>query len=222
MRLSVDTFKITLAFKNPFPFMEDDLNEGLERRGFKRPKDGATVLRISQDGRQGSAFRWVREETEVYYEPVRPFLSAEGLSFSTVAAAFGELHALARELLEGAFESQKEWAEINALVRGLGSQAPLIALKEYANESLYGAIGRMVGRPVQPFSISVYSSEEPELNRPLNEIPDWIHFGIQPLVLNPQYYVIRLVFRQQDVKRVEEFAQNLEKALLGFLGEIEA
>ncbi|MFQ5871910.1 MAG: hypothetical protein ACE5IJ_10600 [Thermoplasmata archaeon] len=221
MKLIFELDKATLSFRQPFPFLDEDLGQLLVEKGFNEPEKGRNVLRVSPDGRESPAIRWERDEISVYYEPTRPFLTVEGKIPDGVAAAFDDILSVSRDLLGDTFKSEVRWAELNAIIRAVGSKSPLEAFRKYDWNPITAPLASILGSDVKPFRLSVYSAEDEDLNQPLSEVSDWIHVTVEPLVANPRYYFIRIVYRQSDVSSVSTFASRVEEIASKIISELE-
>ena len=71
----------------------------------------------------------------------------------------------------------------------------------------------MFGENLQPFSLTAYASGMDQLQRPLNEIPDWFDLRIEPLIANPKYYFVRIVFRKENLEIVSQFVSQIEERI---------
>jgi len=204
---------MTLAFRKPFPFVENDLTKKLAENGFKVPEDGEKVIRITPDGRQSFALRWTKDAAEVYYDAGRSFFSSEGGDIASVSRGFSEICQIARDILGIEFESQLRWAEVNAAVRAIGAKRPLEVLSQKGSGDLGTQIGRVIGFELRPMTVGFFSSAKEHWDSPLTEIPDWVYIGVEPFIPNPTYYLFRVVCRLTDITKVDSFGHALDKKL---------
>ncbi len=221
MKLSLDVFRITLAFDRPYVFLDEDIDEKLPESGFSKPEEGGTVLRISSDGRQSQATRWVDGDVEVYYQPSRAFLSSEGTSPEDVADGFTRIVQVSEDLLGDDWPRRLKWAELYAAARIRGEKSPLKAFSKTYSSKLLDELRNFLSRPIMPSLFGVYAAPENHLDEPLNEIPDWVHIVLEPLVANPQYYFMKVVFREADYDSVEKFAREFESIVEHIIAEVE-
>jgi hypothetical protein len=217
----VDQDKVVLAFKSPLPILEDELQKKLEKISYKAPASNHMVLRISRDGRESIAKRWVRDSTEVYYDPTRGFLSSEGIDTKATSQGFKEVHNIAKELIGSEFGNEVKWSEINFICRYIGKKHPLSSLKKTVNDKVYNDLEKIIGISMKPFSLELYSADETE-EKALNEIVNWYNISVKPLILNPKYYLINIVYRQKDIEKVEKMTSDLDGIVESLIEYIES
>jgi len=210
-----------MAYRSKFPFVDADLEKNLEEAGFSSSSPGRRVLRLSSDGQESVALRWTSSGSEVYYDPTRAFLSAEGSVPEGVHEAFGKLVKIAAALLGPTWATELKWTELYATIRILGERKPLESYTETYSPKIIERVGKILGTTVKPFLFAVFSSPGGEEGQPLNEIPNWVTIVVEPFIQNPKYYFMKLVFRQQDTEKVVGFASRLEKIVGGIISEIE-
>ena len=201
--------------------MDDDIDDKLRESGFSEPDEGGTVLRISSDGRQSQATRWVDEDVEVYYQPARAFLSSEGKNPGEVADGFARIVQASKDLLGDQWPGKLKWAEFYATARVRGEKSPLKAFSGTYSRKVLAELQGFLSGPIMPSLFGVYSAPENQLDQPLNKIPNWTHIVLEPLVANPEYYFVKIVFRKPDHDSVERFAQDFESILERIIAEVE-
>lgn len=221
MKILIDQNKITIAFNNPFPFPEDDLETELKTKDYVVPKE-PTMISVGPDGGQSIVKRWEREEVGVYYDSNKGFLSSEGKDFKKVSAGFEDIREIAKNLLGSDLTTETEWAEVLFNCRCLGDKRPLKAFEDYLPSQPYLKFEEIGVENLKPFSLKMYSAEESELEGPLNKIPNWVHINIEPLIINPKYYYIRVVYRQVDISKVGVFSTKLKEVVESLINHIES
>ena len=209
MKLRVETGRVTVATNNKLPFLEEDLDEKVQSIGYKIPKPGGSVLVVSRDGSQTVGVVWSKEEMTITYDPSRGFLSIDGRSLKELAEGFAQLVNITQELLGGESERNIKWGELNLAARCATEKLPLDVIGRSATE-IHTSLANLFGEKLLPFSVTAYSSEAEELEKPLNEIPDWFDLRVDPLIANPKYYFIRIIYRKKNPAQVGEFVQKLE------------
>jgi len=222
LKLIFDTFKITMAYRTRFPFVDADLDKKLKEAGCSSSAPGHTVLRLSSDGQESVAFRWTGSGSEVYYDPARAFLGAEGNVPARVPEAFDKLVGVAKILLGSTWPGEVKWSELYSVIRVLGDKQPLESYAATYSPKIVERMAKLLGLPVKPFLFAVFSSFESLVGQPLNEVPDWTNIILEPFIPNPKYYFMKVVFRRQEVPKVIEFASKLEKTAGSIISEIEA
>lgn len=204
VKVVVEACRLTLGFKRPYLFTEQDLSLRFAERGVTPPEGGRLVLRVAQDGTQSPANVWQKGDVEVYYEPMRGFLSSEGLNPEATAKVFEEISLVAEGLLGHPLGADLKWAELNAAARVQGSKAPLTALSAKGDGGWASGLGKILGESLRPFSRTFFAAGSSDLNLPLRDVPEWTHLAIEPFVVNPAFYFVRLVIRKIDGKPVAE------------------
>ncbi len=211
-----------MAYRNRFPFVDVDLDKKLQDAGFSVAASGRAVLRLSADGQESVALRWTSEGgAEIYYDPARGFLSAEGNVPTAVAESFKKLVSVAQTLLGQNWSGETKWAELYSNVRILSDKQPLDAYAATYSPKVVERMSGILGLPVKPFLFAVFSSHGGEAGQPLNEVPDWVNIIIEPFIPNPKYYFMKLVFRQQEVSKVVTFASKYEPIVEDVISGIE-
>lgn len=213
MKPIIEVYKVTMAFTSPLPLPEEELRTQMDKSGYKPSQKGGTVMRISTDGSQSIARAWEKGAHAAYYDLQKGFLSSEGDSFREVAEGARELRKIASGLVQGSLDEHVKWTEINFQGRVVTKTHPMAALKRFYRNMSFEEIERAFGDRFRPFSLRLYSSDEPEPKRRLVEIPNWTHFGMEPLVLNPTYFLLRLIYRRENVEDVLGLADRLEETL---------
>jgi len=222
LKLIFDTLKLTMAYKTLFPFVEAELDKKLREAGFAASAPGHTVLRLSSDGQQSVAFRWTGSGSEVYYDPARGFLSAEGNVPGSVHETFGKVTAVAKGLLESDWPDEVKWSELYSVVRILSDKQPLDSYSTTYSPKIVERMTKLLGVSVKPFLFAVFGSSETLVGQPLSEVPDWTNIILEPFIQNPKYYFMKVVFRRQELSEVVGFASKLEKSVESIISEIEA
>lgn len=222
MKLQISQNKITLAFTSEYPYTEDEIQERLIDLGYEIPESNHTVLKISNDGRESLAKRFIKENIEVFYDPKRGFLSSEGLDIIQTNEGFKDIIKVGENLSGSNFDSDIKWAELNIESRIIGDKRPLDSFDLSLKTDMYEDITDLLGMQVYPYGLSLYSSDKDDLNKPLNEIINWSHITIQPLVRNPKYYYCRIVYRQKDLDNVSEISNNIKGIIENLIRYLES
>lgn len=216
MRFHPETSKVTIATQSKFPFLEEDVDHKCKTLGYAVPKQGGTVLIATRDGSQSLGQVWSKDDFSITYDPSRGFLSVEGKDPSELGDESQVLVKMAEELLGDVFDDEVRWMELNFAARSSSDRRPLEAIGATPS-SLHKGLGEVFDEPLLPFGISAYAGEKEELNRPLNEVTNWFDLRIEPLIANPRYYFIRIVYRNrkpdQVIKFVRELLPRLESAI---------
>jgi hypothetical protein len=213
MKPIIEVYKVTIAFTSPLPLPEEELRTQMDKSGYRPNQNGETVMRVSTDGSQSIARAWEKGAHEAYYDLQRGFLSSEGDNFPEVAEGARELRKIASGLVQGSLDEHVKWAEINFQGRVVTKTHPMAALKRFYQDMSFEEIEKALGDGLRPFSLRLYSSDEPEPKRRLVDIPNWTHFAMEPLVLNPTYFLLRLIYRREKVEEVLSLADRLEETL---------
>lgn len=222
LKFIVNRNAITLAFKSQYPLIESDLHSKLEEKGFQEPTRNVTVLRISRDGRESIVKRWEKEKTEVFYDPSRGFLSVEGLNIEKTSIGFKEIYLISQELLGETSSEKIKWAEINFSCRCIGQKHPLQSLKILSSADIFNNIENIFKESIFPFSLEFYSSADEQISdKPLTDFVDWSNVSIRPLIANPKYYVISVVYRKNNINKVIEFSSTIKSVVESLLEKIE-
>ena len=216
MKTTLDDVKVTIDLNKPFPFRDEDVGKLLVEEGFSRPKEReGIVLRITAEGVQSPATRWMWKETDVFYEPVTGRLAVEGRNIEAVGESFEKILRVTNRLLEDTKEVQVRWTELSVKLRAYGSPPPLDVFRQFCESKARDAVSKAFGEEMHAFSLALYSADKKNLDRALNKIEDWVHLSIAPLVPNPSIYTVNLVYRKRDPndvkKRLETLAETFEK-----------
>ena len=216
----MDRNTVTLAFKRPIPIPEDDLQVKLEKIGYKVPSSNHIVVKVSSDGMETLSKRWVKDNSDVYYDPRRGFLSSEGRDIEKTSIGFTDILKVSKEYFDD-FDNELKWAELNFSCRCIGTKAPLTALKQAVRGTIHDEVGEIINAPVNPYTLEIFSADENELDKALNEVTNWQHITIRPIVINPRYYQVNIVYRQKDVEKVENCAKTVEDIVNKLISHIE-
>lgn len=212
--------RMAIAFSSKYPLEENSLNDELRGSGFIVPTTERYTVRASEDGAQSTAMKWTRGETEVYYEPTRPFLTAEGRAPSQVVETFSLVDKISKRLLGENPEQKQKYGELYVVARVMGAKFPLRAMRE-KRDDLTKAMSELLGTDVQRFSEVFCCGVNDEGPTPLNQVLDWTHITVEPFVVNPTYYFVRIVIRNHDVEVVRKFGDNLESILIRIVEGVE-
>ncbi len=211
MKIQVSREKITLAFVKEYPFTEDEVQEKVLYLDYNIPETKKSVIKISSDGRQSREKRYIKEDIEIGYDSERGFLSSEGVDVKKTAEGFNDVMNIAKELCDEDLEIK--WCELIFECKVKGNKKPLIIFDKTLATEVHEEIKDIIGAPVHPLGLSIYTSDKDEIDKPLNEIVNWSHFSFSPLARNPNYYYGRVVFREKDGKDVHEMAMKIEEVV---------
>ncbi len=212
MKLYVEANKVTIATKRKYPFLEEDLDRKCKEFGYAVPKQGRTVLTIARDGSQSLGQVWSKNEgLTITYDPNRGFLSLQADELSETVKEFSTLVAIANALLSEP-EQEIRWGEVNFAARASSESRPLEVFSKLSTD-LHEKLGDLFEESVHPFGVAAYSAPGEALDKPLNEISNWFDIRIEPLIANPRYYFIRIIYRKSDLEQVNGYLRPLEDRL---------
>lgn len=220
MNFLVDALKITIVFDNPFALPDDILDEKLTSVGYESQL-GRAVISIAPDGSRTQVIVWEKETRTVGYDPKRGYLSAQAKDFRAASVGLGEMLEVVRSMEED-YTSQISFAEIIMNARARGSKYPLVALDNLFSHDFLPEIGDILGSRVSPYAIRVCPKDKIESKKSLKKVLEWFELTVQPMVENPRYYLVSLVYRNPDVGNVSKFAGGLEAKMEKLLAFIEA
>ena len=216
-----DLISISVHFRKPYFFPEDQVNDFVIKAGFTVPDEGAKVLEVLPNGTQAPSSRWTKGTVEVFYSGARSMLTFRGDKIQGVATAFSDVLKLVESNLSKELPKELEWTEIQLDGRATSDYLPMQILSDLGDESIKKELGAIFNLELRNFSIRLFSTDSTALDNPINKIVDWFDLTIEPFIPNPSYFHIRLVYRLHDSKKAVAFALTSEKTIMDALGVME-
>ncbi len=215
----LDSLRITIAFENPFALPEDMLDESIVSTGYES-QPGKAVVAVTPDGSRTQVIVWEKESRMIGYDPMRGFLTLHAESFPSASDGLVEMLDALRGMEENVL-ALISFTEVIMNARARGHKYPLVALEELFSDDFLPVLSDIFGRGVSPFAIRVCPKDKIESKKSLKKVPEWFELTVQPMVENPRYYIVNLVYRDPDVENVSTFASGLEGNMVSLLSMIE-
>lgn len=210
-------YRITFLFNNPYPFPEEQLIEGLSKKGFSEITDtpkimGAPSLQVVRAAiaRKGN--------NEVIYNPDKGHVGISGENFKDVNRDFDILESTLKDDLEIDASAIKS-TELVLANRVYTKNDPLEVISRFLYGKNISKFKEILGEDVKPFTVRIYS--QTEISGSINTIPNWVDLTIEPFIPNPKYYFVRLIYRSTDNDKVKEISKGIDEIILKSIELIE-
>ncbi len=218
--LEVEEFRLSFIFTSVEPIPEGVLLSWLEERGFAEIRDvpkrigtetfGIERLNIARKG-----------ACQVIYDPRVGNLGIAGRRYEEVLEEFDRVATMLKEM---GFDFLKEMKCFELVLEGRvfakGKPKPLEKITDFLETEKFSALNRIIGAEVIPFDIRFCPKSEMGTIEDLRRIPKWFDIHIHPYVPNPNYYGVRLVFRDTDISNVKKFAETANDKIVEIINVI--
>ena len=214
MKMIVDEFRLHYFFVVASPIPQDDLLLLLGQKGFREidevPKRiGSEVFGIERINIARKA------GCQILYDETKGMLGVSSTNIEGALKCFTEL----KSVIEDAgieISSQVKFYELslNGRVFAKGKIKPLETISKFIGEDKLSQFKTIMGAEVAPFSVRFYPKEQIKTISNLRKRPVWFDFQIYPYVPNPQYYGVKVVIRNTDIKQFKNGVSQVEKKVL--------
>lgn len=201
-KIFIDDYRISFVFGQQDPFVEDDLRSLLEKRGFK-----ATGPRVIN----APPFRAVRADiakkgdVSVLYDNETSFVGVAGRSLKEVRRNFDVLGKLLRKLDRIMFNKQK-YVELVLRSRVWTKKDPQKAIIDFLGMNGAEPFKNLFEKDVRPFGVRIVTEDLTIMDN-----PNWFELRIEPLIRNPRYYFIQLIYRNENGTKTLNIADRTEE-----------
>jgi len=204
-KIFVDDYRISFVFGFQDPFVEDDLKDVLTKRGFK-VEPGSRII-------EAPPFRAVRADiakkgnVSVLYDNDISYVGIAGRSFKEVLEDFNALGRVLKELDSITFDKQS-YVELVLRARVWTKKDPQQTIASFHKAENVQPFAEVFGKGVRPFAVRVVT-EEPRII----DNPNWFSLRIEPMIRNPRYYFVELVYRNEKVSKTLSIAEKIEQVI---------
>jgi hypothetical protein len=214
LKLIPTEYRLSFLFSSVEPVPESILLDWLEEKGFTEIKD--IPKRIGTESVGIERLNIARRGTcQVIYDPSVASLGIAGRSYEEVLREFGRVESMLKEKgIDFLKEMRGFELTLEARVFAKGMPKPLESITKFLGTEKLSEFNEIVGAEVIPFCIRFCPKSEMETFENLRRIPKWFDFYIYPLIVNPNYYAIRAVFRDTDLSHVKKFAEVINDKIL--------
>lgn len=217
MRVEPQRYRLSFVLSSVFfPFREPNFSDILKEKGYTL---GRTVPPIFLSGERAyiSGRIAIKDKCVVDVDANRRLVASEGRSSGKVIDVIEELMTIARRNFRVNFKKELDYLELIANLIVTSEKNPLRSMAKFSKEraSLKG-FDEILGVNTSFYGITI----APEGVSPNK--PKWFDIRISPHVIAPsrEYYVY-VVFRDQEVERVLDFARQVDAKMMELIKEIE-
>ena len=216
MKISVIRVGLTIGFSSPQPFEFEEIVEIAASQGFSRPRDKSVTFAFDSRGLQMKIDRLFKGKMELGFNSDKGHLTINTQKLNVAMEGIKQ----AIEILNKALGETPPviWHELNYHAKVRPQVKPL---ETKIDSKVPKKIEDLLGMQIRPFTRDWCAFVGDTPNKPLNEIPDWVHISITPFVQNPRYYYANVVYRRSDFKLVEGFISEVDALLKEIIKQIE-
>lgn len=207
---SVDSFLMNLLFKAANPFTKEKLVEALTASGFTEP-----IADIQQLVLGGGEVIAKKDEVKVNYAPERGVIGVSGCSVPQVMSNFKLLLDILNKELP--VTDILKLCEIILTTKVESGTMPKEAISAFVGAEKLGPFKGLFGEETTISTIRLV----PKKGSDTREDIEWFDVVIEPLVLLPKLYYLRVVYRSGDLNKVIRFSDGLERRILDIISLIE-
>lgn len=204
----VDRFALVTGFSSPFPFEFTKITEGLEKKGYKPPPDKQVTIAIDSTGGKTHLRQLFGEDVEIVYNENQGHLTVSSTNLSVSVKTLKEV--LEEIKRTSPIAPTIDWYELDFHGRTSIDRLPLDSKTSKVNNK---ELDNLLGMKTQIFASSICAFEGDTPIQPLNTVPNWFQLIIQPFVSNPRYFYVRIIYRRNDFKRLEEMIERIPKII---------
>lgn len=204
-KIFVDDYRISIVFSFPDPFIEDDLKALLKKRGFK-VETGSRII-------EAPPFRAVKADiakkgnVSVLYDNELSYVGVAGRSFKGVQGNFIVLSEVLKELDPITLNKQRG-VELLLRARVWTKKDPQKSIADFVKTEKMKGFKDIFEKEIRPFTVRVVTEDSKILDN-----PNWFSLRIEPLIRNPRYYFLGLVYRNEDVSKILNIANKIEQII---------
>lgn len=212
-KILIDDFRVSDVFAISDPFIEEDLKAALKTKGFDidlGPKIISTtpIRAIRSDiAKKG--------DISILYDNETSFIGVVGKSFRQVTDQFEVLEGVLSEL-DPIMLSNKKYTELWLRSHIWTKKDPQKTIPEFLKDTKYDAFSAILGRKIRPFTIRVATEDQTIMDN-----PNWFDLRIEPLIRNPRYYRLDIVYRNNDKAVISKTIDNIEKIIHKVIATVE-
>jgi hypothetical protein len=215
--LIIDEVKISFIFRSAEPVPEATLLSWLIEKGFQDITDVPKRVGTSTFGierlniaRKGAC--------QVLYDPHGGNLGVAGNKLKEVLEAFNAIESLLKEKGFDIHEDIKcvEFV-LDSRVFVKGKLKPLEKISNFVGAQKLSKFSEIMGEDVIPFDIRFCPKREAKASEDFRKIPKWFDVHVHPYISNPNYYSIRIVFRDIDLSNVKAFSETVSDKILNII-----
>jgi len=217
IRLSIQEIRLSFMFKNIEPIPEDILLEWLVEKNFEIiteiPKKIGTItfgIERVNIARRG--------DCQVLYDP---HVGSLGIAGNRPAEVLKEFEVIESMLKEKGFDLSTDIKSIELVFHGRAFVRdrfkPLEKICKFIGIDKFSKFNEVMGEEVAPFDIRFYPKREMKTSENLRHISRWFDVHIHPLVENPNYCAIHVVFRDTNITNIKAFTETIRDKILQIL-----
>jgi len=209
----IDDYRISFVFGFQDPFVEDDLRSLLKKRKFKVETKSRII--------EAPPFRAVRTDVakkgnvSVLYDNEISYVGVAGQSFKEVRANFAILGRILKELDPITYSKQRS-VELIFKGRVWTKKDPQKTITNFMKTEKMDLFKNIFEKGIRPFTVRVVTEDHR-----IKDNPNWFSLRIEPLIRNPRYYFLELVYRNEDVSMTLKIADKIEEIIASSIETIE-
>lgn len=195
------------------PFVEEDLKSLLKKRKFKVETKSRFI--------EAPPFRAVRADiakkgsVSVLYDNEISYVGVAGQSFKEVKGNFTILSRILKELDPITYGKQRS-VELIFKGRIWTKKDPQKTITNFMKTEKMDLFKNIFEKGIRPFTIRVVTEDHR-----IKDNPNWFSLRIEPLIRNPRYYFLELVYRNEDVSMTLKIADKIEEIITSSIEAVE-
>jgi len=214
MEIVIESLQINIKFRQISPFIESQLIQALENNGFELLETTASIkgsgllaqFLISRIAKKDGCF--------VNYVPEIGVVGVSGIDFRKCFEKFQELASIVENELKFPLDETAKLYEIILSAR-IKSDNPLEKINKFIGESKVEKFNDLFGES------SFSSLRIIPKNGDVSDVR-WHDIRIEPLFANLRNYILRFVYRSDNLEEVEKVAGNLKGHVENIISVIES
>ena len=210
----VDDFRISFVFNTSDPFVENDLKAVLETKNYTVEK-GSRII-------NAPPFRAIKTDiakkgnVTVLYDNEVSFVGVAGKSIKKVLEEFELLENVLCEIDQIIF-ANKSHVELVLRAHIWTKKDPQKTITNFYKTTNFDSFSTIFGEKVRPFTIRVATQDQEILGN-----PNWFDLKIEPMIRNPRYYHVDLVYKSKDAVKVIKLIKNMDSVIARTLEILES
>jgi hypothetical protein len=155
-------------------------------------------------------------DVAVLYDNEVSFVGVGDKSFKQVREAFDISEGVLSEV-DAIMLANKSRVELVLRADVWTKKDPQKEIGKFLGKKKFEAFASIFKNKVRPFTVRV-ATEDKEIIKN----PNWFDIRIEPLIRNPRYYRIDLVYRNEDQSKTLEIADNIENTVVQAIKIVES
>jgi len=209
LKFIIEECRLSFIFKSVEPLPESELLSWLVTEGFAEIKDiprkigtptfGIERMNIARKG-----------ANEVLYDNLGGLLGVTGKKIEDVMEGFDIVGSILKKNgvdLPSNVKSLELALSLRIFVKGV--HKPLEKIGKFLGINRFSGFSKIMEEEVIPFDVRFCPRREAKTSENLKTIANWFDIHIYPYVYNPNYFEVRVVFRDSSFEKVIEFTKTV-------------